>query len=1213
MLPETLQKDAVVADRHDLLLMLLLAPVAKYAGLEHKKSVLWAVVANYRGREDDRHGNPDGFDGQMMWILWRHIRRTDRRRAWGNRNKSCFKCEQIKAAVPENRDACNYTVQIRVKAVSFKWFKHLTGDTFNKKKVIKANVTRAEKAVDKLTSGDVSAATVHQKRVQLMLNEVDKWLDCESRKEWQLSLTDDELQKFEKLVQFLEHCTRALATANVAKPKTSTTVITSRFQGNRSLSVMHGTTQDNGCMKCAGYHVLYKCPEFLVSPGQERYAFVKSKWLCFNCLGVGRMSRPGLSKLEGLVSHNSNSSKVAGFIMGRTKWPVGRMWPVGRQLDSPGLDNAPPQNVRYVRGIITCLASNNIGQCSSLVQLELQPTHCSAPVFTIKALVMPKLTGYLPKESLVPEKSQSHITGLRLADPLCNECSWQGRCIGVDGSPFAIETDVGWVLSGSISIMSSIPAVTSLRVQCDCVTQVLRKFWELEEIRSASMLTKEQALCEHHFVSHEIGADGRYVVRLPFRDNLELGESRVTAVARLHRIERNMIPLVADVAKMYRQIRVKKSDMEFQRIVRRSFSTEPILDYRLLTVTYREIRAPYLAIWCLKQLATDEEAKFPLASRVAMSDFYVDDLLSEADSIPAALKLQAELINLLASVPLDMLRSTLPLSFSEDSMIKTLGLEWHPTVDQFAFTCMSSRPEASLVGFCDASKMACAAVVYLRSCYPDGTVLVRQVSGKMKVAPLKQISIPRLELCGAMLLAKLLVSVQQALLLDLKHIPWTDSTIVLAWLACPSRQWKTFVANRVSTIQDLVPPSHWYRLHEPGPLQDIAVVKPDQHLVESERKITVTIAHIEPVFLRAATTTQLMADLPAARVHLSRPFLHCGVDYAGPFLLRNCKGCSRVTVKAPCQGGLWEAGVKSMKFHLYRVVGHVTLNFEEFYAVLTMIEVCLNSCPLTALSSDPGDLSALTPGHFMIVDSLLAIPEVGEPLALVMRVLVEISESTKMVDQKDNLHIGDMVILKDEQLPAQQWKLDYIVNTFPGVDGLVQTATLRAGGKVIDPASVFIAGKTEKGKPQSVALVGGGLYCGGICSMTRWPRTGLLHNVGCVWCLLGTKSVRARMLQTLDTWEAVLVKVCLQFYSMSETFANSWSPAAPFEGDAYQVVEKAHIHYRGRKDRRGSNNSLATVVGQVSSAEELVDDWKVLESPEEDCGCVVEILSTTCA
>lgn len=38
------------------------------------------VVSNFKGREDDRHRDPDAFDGQMLWLLWRHIRRTERRR-----------------------------------------------------------------------------------------------------------------------------------------------------------------------------------------------------------------------------------------------------------------------------------------------------------------------------------------------------------------------------------------------------------------------------------------------------------------------------------------------------------------------------------------------------------------------------------------------------------------------------------------------------------------------------------------------------------------------------------------------------------------------------------------------------------------------------------------------------------------------------------------------------------------------------------------------------------------------------------------------------------------------------------------------------------------------------------------------------------------------------------------------------------------------------
>jgi len=78
---------------------------------------------------------------------------------------------------------------------------------------------------------------------------------------------------------------------------------------------------------------------------------------------------------------------------------------------------------------------------------------------------------------------------------------------------------------------------------------------------------------------------------------------------------------------------------------------------------------------------------------------------------------------------------------------------------------------------------------------------------------------------------------------------------------------------------------------------------------------------------------------------------------------------------APHFGGLWEAGVKSFKYHLRRVIGFRTLSKAEFATILCQIEACLNSRPITALSDDPDDLSALTPGHFLIGRLLLSIPE----------------------------------------------------------------------------------------------------------------------------------------------------------------------------------------------------------------------------------------------
>jgi len=74
-------------------------------------------------------------------------------------------------------------------------------------------------------------------------------------------------------------------------------------------------------------------------------------------------------------------------------------------------------------------------------------------------------------------------------------------------------------------------------------------------------------------------------------------------------------------------------------------------------------------------------------------------------------------------------------------------------------------------------------------------------------------------------------------------------------------------------------------------------------------------------------------------------------------------------------GGLWEAGVKSMKYHFRRVIGKTALTFVEFSTLLCQVEAILNSRPICSLSTNLENLQVLIPGHFLIGTSLLALPD----------------------------------------------------------------------------------------------------------------------------------------------------------------------------------------------------------------------------------------------
>ncbi|XP_058443065.1 uncharacterized protein LOC131425280 [Malaya genurostris] len=375
------------------------------------------------------------------------------------------------------------------------------------------------------------------------------------------------------------------------------------------------------------------------------------------------------------------------------------------------------------------------------------------------------------------------------------------------------------------------------------------------------------------------------------------------------RFRKNAVALVADVEKMYRQIRIHQEDTPLQRILWRFDPRDPVQIYELQTVTYGLAPSSFLATRVLQQLSMDYQAKYSKGSLAVSEDFYMDDLLSGADTVENARKLRDEVQALLAEggfqlrkwssnrsellqdLPSEVLGVADTLRFEPEQKIKTLGVVWDPQLDQlcievqpieadtqwtkrkifsaiaklydplglvspvvawakmrlqhlwlasigwddpvlpeieskwtefysqlpllqsFRVTRFIWLPDTSTVQFhvfCDASEVGYGACIYARSISLEGHVKVELIASKSRVAPLKRISLPRLELCSALLAAKLYSKISAALRMEGKPCWfWSDSMVTLHWIRAPPNTWQTFIGNRTSEIQLLTHGHNW--------------------------------------------------------------------------------------------------------------------------------------------------------------------------------------------------------------------------------------------------------------------------------------------------------------------------------------------------------------------------------------------------------------------
>lgn len=302
------------------------------------------------------------------------------------------------------------------------------------------------------------------------------------------------------------------------------------------------------------------------------------------------------------------------------------------------------------------------------------------------------------------------------------------------------------------------------------------------------------------------------------------------------------------------------------------------------------------------------------------------------------------------------------------------------------------------------------------------------------------------------------------------------------------------------------------------------------------------------------TLTPQMAALPPARIEPVLPFIRCGVDYFGPFLVRRGRSQEKVwgviftcfstravhleladSLSADCFinvfrrftgrrgevnevwsdngtnfvgaehelkkelqklrasglseelaargvqwhfnppaashfGGAWERLIRSVRKALYVVMRGREMKFSIFETALVEVEALLNSRPISKVSTDEQDMTALTPGHFLILRpftarsyAVIQDKEINSRNAWrtsqaivnmfwrrwMTEYVPNLQERHKWHAERPNVNVNDVVMLIDNSTPRGKWPLGLVVKVYPGQDGVVRVVDVKIHDDIV--------------------------------------------------------------------------------------------------------------------------------------------------------------------
>ncbi|CAG9125559.1 unnamed protein product [Plutella xylostella] len=306
--------------------------------------------------------------------------------------------------------------------------------------------------------------------------------------------------------------------------------------------------------------------------------------------------------------------------------------------------------------------------------------------------------------------------------------------------------------------------------------------------------------------------------------------------------------------------------------------------------------------------------------------------------------------------------------------------------------------------FSDASERAYGACAYVRSVDSTGDVTVRLLIAKSRVAPIKPATIPRLELCGALMGARLFEKVVDSLRIKIDQIFfWSDSTIVLGWLRMLPCKLQPFVRNRVAEILEKAG-NHTWR-HVPT---DLNPADPISRGVDIGNLLGLKLWWSGPEFLKND-----LSEWPSQPKHVG-PLPETSPDADIEAILNSRPLTPLSSEPSDCTP---------------LTPGHL------------LIGRALTSLP----QPDYQDHSTPLLTRFKRIEQLRQ--HFWERWS--KEYVSELQQRVKWRSCKDGLKLDTLVVVKEDNLPPLKWRMGRVVAVHPGSDGIARVADIRTSTGVI--------------------------------------------------------------------------------------------------------------------------------------------------------------------